>query len=331
MSKNKELLTASSMNTFLSCPRLYYLRYRAGGCGMKPLVCSDALAFGTAFHKIMEARANGVSLDELLPTKEGIATEADAKLWALAYGYQRCWSGANDIIAKMKPEIEFGPDPISGSRTFFSAGKIDGLAELTDGRTALIEHKTTGEDISDGSEYWNRLSFNTQLYKYVLALRAKGVAIDTVIYDVIRKPTIKQSAKETASEYAERILADATGEGFGDNPKAKDYKRGAAFYFRRMEVTIPEGNLDEYRVQERGVAHALVHYMAEEREAEHHPEYAWPRNCNGLVCKGCEFCGPCLNRSDVDQTVPWAGFRYAEKQNEELSVTAADKSAAMPE
>ena len=328
---NKEQLTASSMSAFLSCPRLYYLRYRAGGLGMKPVIESDALTFGHAFHSILEGRANGVPLEELLPEKAKIATDADAKLWALAIGYDRCWSGDNDIIEKMKPEIEFGPDPISGSRTFFSAGKIDGLAVLKDGRTALVEHKTSGEDISDGSEYWTRLSFNTQLYKYILALRSKGVSVDTVIYDVIRKPTIKLTAKETAIEYADRILSDCTGEGCGDNPKAKDYKRGAAFYFRRMEVTIPEGNLDEYRVQERGVAHALVHYMAEEREAEHHPEYAWPRNCNGLVCKGCEFCGPCLNRSDVDQTVPWAGFRYAEKQNEELSVTAADKSAAMPE
>lgn len=317
---SKELLTASAMTTFLSCPRLYFLRYRAGGKGMKPVVESDALSFGTAVHAALQARAEGASIDELLP-KDAIATETDAKLYALVHGYDRCWSGDADIIQSMKPEIEFGPDPIAGSRTFVSAGKIDGLANLKDGRVALVEHKTCGEDISDGAEYWTRLSFNTQLYKYVLALRARNIQIDTVIYDVIRKPTIKPGAGQTAKDYADRILADATGEGHGDNPRAKDYKRGASFYFRRMEVAIPEGNLEEYAVQERGVAHALVHYMSEERTAKNAPEYAWPRNCNGLVCKSCEFSGPCLNRTPVGQA-PWAGFRYAEKKNEELSVTA---------
>jgi len=316
----KELLTASAMTTFLSCPRLYFLRYRAGGKGMKPIAESDALSFGSAVHAVLQARAEGKSIDELLP-EDAIETETDAKLYALMRGYDRCWSGDADIIQSMKPEIEFGPDPIAGSRTFVSAGKIDGLATLKDGRIALVEHKTCGEDISDGAEYWTRLSFNTQLYKYVLALRARKIEIDTVIYDVIRKPTIKIGAGQTAKEYAARILADATGEGHGDNPRAKDYKRGASFYFRRMEVAIPASNLEEYAVQERGVAHALVHYMAEERTAKDAPEYAWPRNCNGLVCKNCEFGGPCLNRTPVTET-PWAGFRWGEKKNEEISVTA---------
>ena len=315
----KTMLTASAMTTFLSCPRLYFLRYRAGGKGMKPLAESDALSFGTAVHAMLQARAEGKAVEDLLP-RDAIETETDAKIYALMHGYDRCWSGDADIIQSMKPEIEFGPDPIAGRRTFVSAGKIDGLAVLKDGRTALVEHKTCGEDISDGAEYWTRLSFNTQLYKYVLALRARKIEIDTVIYDVIRKPTIK-AGSQTAKEYADRILADATGEGHGDNPKAKDYKRGASFYFRRMEVAIPEANLEEYAVQERGVAHALVHYMSEERTAKNAPEYAWPRNCNGLVCKGCEFSGPCLNRTPVGSE-PWAGFRMKEKENEEISVTA---------
>ena len=50
---HKELMTASRMNTLLSCPRKHYWRYEVG---MSRVTDAAALRFGTAWHAAMEAR-----------------------------------------------------------------------------------------------------------------------------------------------------------------------------------------------------------------------------------------------------------------------------------
>ena len=324
----KELLTSSRTTTALNCLRQHYYRYELG---LRPAEDAEALMFGKAFHEALEGRAHGVTFKAMF-NRDDIETFADAKLYGLVGAYYARYSGDADEIAEMKPEIEFGPDPIEGSRTFYGAGKIDGLAVLRDGRLALVEHKTTGEDIADGADYWLRLSFNPQLYKYFIALTSRGIMPDTVVYDVVRKPTIKPGKDETPAEVADRLLADATGE-----PKqatTKDGKprftpsgapmmavRGADFYFKRREVAITSAMIEEFKAQMRAVCHILTYIKGEARALAAKgmdPAAAWPRNCNGFVCDQCAYRAVCHGRVEIDPANPPGGFRIA-PPNEELS------------
>lgn len=334
----KELLTSSRMTTFLNCPRQHYYRYELG---LRQVEDADALRFGTAFHFALEERAKGAKFDDLFKL-EDIETETDAKIYGLVGGYYRAYDGDADEIAHMKPEIEFGPDPICGSRTFFGAGKIDGLAGLKDGRVALVEHKTTGEDISDGADYWLRLSFNPQLYKYWIALADRGIVPDTVIYDVIRKPTIRPKKDETVQDYAKRILADCTGEpeqatlkdgspAFTPSGSPKWKRHGAAWYFQRRHVAITAANVDEFKAQVRSVCHSLVYIKGEARTMADKgvdPAQAWARNCNGFVCDMCGYRSVCHGRVTIDPSCPPAGFKIT-PPNEELSIVPGPEADGM--
>ena len=338
MDATKELLTASRTTTALNCLRQHYYRYELG---LKPVEDADALLFGSAFHKALEARAKGTAFSTLFDVDE-IENFTDAKLYGLVGGYYRKWNGEADEIAHMKPEIEFGPDPICGSRTFYGAGKIDGLAGLKDGRVALVEHKTTGEDIADGADYWLRLSFNPQIYKYWIALQDRGIVPDTVIYDVVRKPTIKPGKDETPKDFALRLLDDCTGEAVQARTKAGELRftatgtpmwarRGADWYFKRRHVAITTAMVDEFKSQVRSVCHILTYVKGEARDMiakGKDPATAWPRNCNGFVCDQCGYRAVCHGRVTIDPNCPPAGFKIA-PPNEELSVAPGPEADGM--
>ena len=207
----------------------------------------------------------------------------------------------------MAAECDFNL-PIPRSRTFVHVGKIDGMATLRDGRTALVEHKTTGEDISPTAEYWTRLRFNGQLFLYVLAARAAGWDVDTVVYDVIRKPAIRQKQNETAEQFGERL--------------AQDTAERPDFYFARREVAVLDSSLAEFEIQRDAICKMLLHCKAAARHAAL-PEQGWARNCNGMTCRGCEFAGFCLQCVHVDEKHLPQGFRLKAKSVAEQAAPVA--------
>jgi hypothetical protein len=115
------------------------------------------------------------------------------------------------------------------------AGKIDAIVKLADGRLAVLEYKTSGEDIGVEADYWLRLRCDPQISLYLLGARALGFDVSTVLYDVTRKPTIRLRKEEVPEQYGERLLADT-----GDRP---DY------YFSRREVPRREDELVEFRLE----------------------------------------------------------------------------------
>ena len=305
---NRELLTASRMTALLGCPRKHYFRYELGLVTDSP---SGALRFGSAFHTAMEARWNGLPYEEALAAALASAdrfTEIDiAILSGLLAGYYARYSGAWELVASVQPEIQFGY-PIERSLSFEAAGKIDGLGTLADGRLCLIEHKTSGEDISPDSDYWMRLRFNPQIYQYVTAARQLGYDVQTIIYDVTRKPAIRQKQGETAEQFADRLAADTQ-----ERPE---------FYFARREVAVMEDDLTQFTEQRLNLGKMILHFRASAKRQKS-PEWAWPRNCNGVTCRMCEYSGFCLANVSVDVNQPPAGFK-AGVFHQELSQTTGE-------
>lgn len=297
----KETLSASRMAAFLACPRKHYYQYELG---LEREESAPALRFGSAFHKALEARANGATLEqayEMAKADKRLEEPLElAKLYGLLCGYWNAYGSAdspNETIAKMHPECRWTLE-IPHSRTFEHVGIIDGLAVLKDGRTAIVEHKTTGEDISPTADYWTRLQFNGQLFLYVLAARANGWDVDTVIYDVIRKPAIRQKANETAEQYGDRLAADCA-----ERPE---------FYFARREVAVLDSAIAEFEIQRDVICKMLLHCKAASRKAAL-PEQGWARNCNGITCKGCDFAGFCMQCVHVDAEHLPVGFKLKAK------------------
>ena len=288
----KDILSATRMNTLLACPRRHYWRFEVG---LHQDRDSDALRFGSAWHRAMEARATGADIAQAFAA--GIADKTDldelqvATLSGLLAGYYARY--AEDIVKEVHPEVEFRL-PLAGSRTFDVAGKIDGLGVLHDGRLVLIEHKTAGCDIAPDSDYWLRLRGNIQIMQYVLAARALGWNIETVLYDVARKPMIRQKQGETPDQFGNRLMADTQ-----ERPE---------FYFARREVPVLDQDLSEFEVMRLVVARSILSCRFEARKAVK-PEHGWPRNVGEMTCKYCDYSTWCLQGISVDVDHLPSGFR----------------------
>ena len=172
---------------------------------------------------------------------------------------------------------------------------------LKDGRLCLVEHKTCGEDISPTASYWDRLRFNPQVYQYVLAARALGWDVGLVLYDVARKPSIRQKQSESVEAFGERLAADAQ-----SRPE---------FYFARREVPVLDQDIAEFEVQRLVLARSILSCRAEARRARR-PEHGWPRNVNPMTCRFCEYEGFCMQNVCVDPARPPAGFAVGAKHPE---------------
>jgi len=289
----RELLTASRMTSLLTCPRQHYWRYEVG---LQAASDGAALRFGSAWHRAMDARWRGVEFASALADATADRALADetqvATLAGLLAAYFNVYL-SDEPVKQLHPEVEFSL-PLAGSRSFLCAGKIDGLGVLHDGRLVLIEHKTCSDDIGPESDYWLRLRANGQIMQYVLAARALGWQIETVIYDVARKPAIRQKQGETPEQFCDRLTADA--------------QARPGFYFARREVPVLDQDLDEFRVQRLELARQILALRRAERRVSH-PEQAWARNVNGLICRGCQFQSFCLQNVSVSPAQPPAGFR----------------------
>ncbi len=288
----KDILSATRMNTLLACPRRHYWRFEIG---LQQERDADALRFGSAWHKCMEARATGATIEVAFQAAIMGKIELDelqvATLSGMLAGYYARY--AEDVVKEVHPEVEFRL-PLAGSRSFDVAGKIDGLGVLHDGRLVLIEHKTAGCDIAPDSDYWLRLRGNIQIMQYVLAARALGWDVQVILYDVARKPSIRQKQNETAADFGDRLAADAK-----DRPE---------FYFARREVPILDQDLAEFEVQRLALSRQILFFRSAARNAQR-PEHGWPRNVGEMVCKFCDYAGFCLQNGVVDPVHPPAGFR----------------------
>ena len=182
-----QILTHSRLSCFRECPRKHYLRYELG---LRPELEAFALRVGTGFHAALDAADKGLDVSATLET--AIADPFDlALVAAMVNGHVERWKA--DPVEVIASELVFDipcVNPETGKPTplFRLAGVVDRIVRLPDGRVALMEYKTTSRDFSPGADYWTALHRDQQLSIYVLAARALGHDVSTVLYDVTRRP-----------------------------------------------------------------------------------------------------------------------------------------------
>ncbi|MGE5623813.1 MAG: PD-(D/E)XK nuclease family protein [Methanocella sp.] len=226
-------LTHSKQVTFRNCRRAY--QYRFERC-MVPKQVNMPRLVGSAVHKGLETG----DIDEAMALFGGVYPSSQEEQdaldtdMAIARAILEGYAAYFAPIPNLRPEVTFelpiiNPATKAHSKKFVLAGKADGIAKQHGGYW-LVEYKTAGQIDKD---YVDKLSLDSQITTYSYALsRVLGAPIVGTIYRVMRKPSIRRTAKETARQFQDRLI--------------RDYQERPEFYFHEFTLYRDQEDLEIY-------------------------------------------------------------------------------------
>lgn len=315
--------TNSRLNCLAECPQKHHRAYVQGYRLIKE--DSDALNFGSAFHWLLEqyelAQKAGDFLSDprIEQMTKGQGADMDpfekARCQALFEGYRARWIVSPLTWLAVEAEWE-APlvHPITGEvhPRVRLGGKIDGIVQ-DGGKTLIVEHKTSGEDIGAGTTYWERKRLDTQISLYYLGARAIGYDVDGCLYDVSKKPGMrpkKKSAevklKKDGTPYANQQAADETPEDFYTRCIGEIASDLSSYYTRatlvRTQDELDRAMLDVWEQVEIWEASRGLH----------------PRNTSACHRWGrpCQFFGDCTGDRPITED---SRFQIVENVHAELA------------
>lgn len=336
------VLTNSQMRTYRRCAREHHYAYELGYRAKED---AESLRFGTLIHVGREALWLGKGVDAAISAAVvGAADEYEAaKVGVLMAGYDARWGAEyHDQVVSVEREFR-APlvNPLTGaaSRTFVLGGKMDVLL-----RDRFVEHKTTSEDIGQGSTYWQRLQMDSQVSTYYAGAKSLGHEVHGCVYDVIKKPGIRP-AQTPVYEDGAKVVLDANGARVrtangkkwretGDAERgyvlqtrpetAEEYaarladdvadKPGA--YYQRGEVVRLER--EEYEAQLDAWQTAYLIRDADARQS-------WPRNPDACHRYGrmCSYFAVCTGQTTLEDE-----SRYQHVDNVHAELSSGESAAA---
>jgi len=353
-------LTNSSMGTFRACRLKFYWAYVMG---WRPGTVARPLRFGSALHIGLDTLAKGMGIEAACEAIRDSYAEETARITEhasdvkgieyemsleavtvqrLVRGYEVAWRASPVEIIESEGAFDLpivNPETGRQARIFRQAGRRDRICKLPDSRIALMETKTASEDIGPDSDYRRVLRLNQQISMYIIAAREEGIKVETVLYDVIRKPGIRPTDVPILDKDKLKVVVDQSGERVkGKNKKwrqtadkargytlltapmtpqqwnarlADDMVRRPEYYFDRFEVARLDSDLDEFRGELWDMAQDIHHC---------HKSGRWYRNTS--ACRNfnrlCPYYPLCAGETDTHNGVP-AGFRQVENVHEELA------------
>lgn len=328
----KQLLTHSRKSAFKECRRKHQFAYEIG---IRPIEDARALRMGINWHDGLEVfvkqKSLSAAVDSIRDAYAELPEGFDVQWWSyecetlvrLICAYDWRWPGRYCEIKYLAKERTFSLpliNPATGrsSRIFEEAGKIDGIVSLEDGRGAVIEHKLLGEDIGPDAQLWKRMRVDHQVSDYVNAARRLGYRVDSVLYDVTRKPTIKPTDVPLTDADGVKIVLDRDGMRVR-NANGKTWRQTAdtekgyvlqtrpmtveewgqkltddiaerpEFYFQRQEITRLDQDLEECRRENWDIQETI-------RQAQ--LNNAHYRTCNRNSCGFCSYFDLCTTGFD---------------------------------
>ena len=323
-------LTNSQIATFRTCQRKEYYSYRVG---VRPEQQGRALRFGSMMHYGIEMVAKGHTPSEACQAVSdfyngiqwaGVGNPRDIEIEhmqvvALLNGYFDTWINKGPdhlrVVENIEVERQFELKIPYQKRIF--AGKIDGIVKLANGQIAVRETKTASDDIAADSDYVRRLRIDNQISGYVIAAKSMGFSIDTILYDIIKKPGIKpysatpeESRKYTKEGklYANQREEDESASDYYDRLYA-DIQTSPDKYFARYNIPRLDSDLQEWK-------DGIIDSMKEMQQAYEHDRKA--RNTAACLAYGrCAYLDVCHSGISAGDSVP-PGFKQVAKIHEEL-------------
>ena len=330
------LLTTSATKVFRACPRRYRYEYVDG---YRSALTPETLAFGTLGHRGLEAwwiAARDYPDDSacwLEAAVAALAQEQDpfrsARAHALIIGYHYRWIDADGAhlhkghrVEVLAVEAEFRAplvNPATGgeSRTFQRAGKIDALVRVA-GQCYTVEHKTSAEDITPGSEYWQRLTLDAQVSNYHVGARALGYQPVGCIYDVLGKPALRplKATPPEARKYVQKTGALYANQRADDETPAEYHTRLLNYIADHPDTSYARGEVVRLEQDEQDAAFDQWQTAASIRESTNAAR--WPRNPDACQRYGhtCAFFPVCTGIASLDDPTR---YRRSERVHEELT------------
>lgn len=345
----RELLTHSRQDCFKTCRRKHFYEYELG---LRPIEDAKALRMGSAFHAGVEHLKTdgdlGPACDAVNAIYEIMPDGFDAYWWVieretvlrLVCAYQWRWQSSNLEVIATEQAFEIpliNPQTGKSTPNFNLAGKIDGIVRLEDGRLAVKEMKTTSDDLGPDSPLWRRLRIDHQISLYIHAARQLGYAVDTVLYDVTRKPSIKPTHVPLVDSDGIKIVLDRDGsrvrnanktwrqtsdtekgyelqtrpmtiEEWGEKLTA-DIGERPDYYFARKEIARLNQDIDEYQLELWDIQKTI-------REAQKNDR--WYRTVNRNTCQFCPHFEHCSMNVSIDPAYPPVGFEIVQDKHPEL-------------
>jgi hypothetical protein len=294
-----ELYTTSRIRAANRCQRYHHYRYDLGAS----FGDDDTIRFGLGAHLGLEhwfgafrrgADPLGAMLDALA------AADLDAferaRLRALLVAYDARWREQPYDVLAVEQEFRTTLNGIP------FGGKMDALVrDRTDGRTYVVEHKTSGQDVSPGSVYWQRLRLDTQITVYVEGAAALGHDVEGVIYDVLVRPA-QRPLRATPADRQKLTKAGALRKGQRVDDETPDEFEARvaeaiagdpAAYFQRGTVVRLADELPGLR---RDLVETVELIRFGKRTGQH------PRNPDACASYGrlCAFFPVCTGAADID-------------------------------
>ena len=207
--------SVSEIKSWWTCHRKHAYKYQDG---REPVKKSAALSFGSLFHEGLEAYMK----DGFGAAVEAMGrVEADpfehAKAVALSHGAAMKYG--SDAFKVLDVEGRFERE-IDAEHGIGVMGYADALIEI-DGKPGVMEHKTSSQDITRGSYYWEDKQNDLQIGMEMIALSgtpiAKGLPVRSCLYNVVRKldmrpsratPPANRKFKKDGTPYATTRMKD---------------------------------------------------------------------------------------------------------------------------
>ncbi len=302
-------LSQSLARDFLACPKLAYyghvLRRRL------PSV-DDSRQSGTVIHEALAAFYGALCESQSVDTAIGRASRtiersalsryraAEAQALVIGYGARYRADEIEVLGIEQDFSVTVGKRDFSDVETW--RGRIDLIARSRkNGLVYVWEHKTTEEDTSPGSRYWQRLDLDYQIPLYLLGARSLGYEPVGVVYNVLARgvcrpamatPTEKRRYTKLGNLHASQRSDDETTDAFLTRVMLDIGNRHERYYARQV-IARTEA---EYAASQTDLISVARLVRAAERED------AWPHN--GSACqrfgRACDYLPVCSRQDMID-------------------------------
>lgn len=306
------ILTQSRARAARTCARLHQFRYVDG---WSPVETAEDLDFGTRIHRALAAWwLHPVSAEWSVDARlafalshlDGMEPFARCRAEAMVRGYHVRWGEEPLMAVSVEQSFEtalVNPDSGSPSPLWRIAGKLDVVVrDLITGKLVLMEHKTSSEDISPGSNYTRKLRLDTQISMYFDGAASLGYQVESCIYDVLGKLAIRP---KKATPEAERKYTAKTGALYA-NQRAND-ETPEEYLVRCVEAICAEperyfARIDVVRLDEELIDSRRDIWQLAQRLREDERLSRAPRNPDACFrgSKPCPFFDVCTGAAALD-------------------------------
>lgn len=270
------IITNSMRCTFLDCNFRFFLEYILR---LTPVKEAVYFVWGRLVHTCSERIEHGEEIEDIVhnlreEAQETItgedAVQLDEMLIVIKYvmdAHLLKWHEQDQYYEDLNIENKFElPLPCG----FCFQGKIDKMArDIRDGSILNWERKTAA---TTGTEYYDALYLASQPKGYILAAqRYLGLDSHSVLYDVYKKPQLRQRQTESREAFTKRL--------------GEAYLLEMDKYFERRILTFTQQEIDEYFWDIDQVAETIQWHLQEGIWNKHHP---------GNRKGGCAYAPICL-------------------------------------